>query len=174
METSQRLPEETDLQWFAYLCYRGVPLPRTIAAAYQKYQESETTKRSSKVNGSFGRWNKMFSWDDRAKQWDLDEEERKREYQRSVDDKKYRDELEKFRQSHLSAGRIGFKACLLWKSQLLKYIDETKPEITNLRDALYVARIVATIESTSSEQWAKSLHIDLLLQRMDEEDQFED
>ena len=114
-----------------------------------------------------------FQWEDRVRDWDLSEEARQREIQRSTDDKKYQSDLEQFRQAQLTAGRIGTKTALTLKQYLLTFVEK-KPAILTWADALAVARILATLEAAAAEQWAKSLHVDRLLEQMNEEAQYQD
>jgi hypothetical protein len=164
-------PEESAKAWKAYCCYQNLGPLRSLSLAYAIYKGSEET--TAKPSASFIRWKSEFKWDDRVKLWDASEEEKARDRQRGIDDEVYMSELERFREAQLEAGKIGVAIVLNLKQKLLDWV-ENHPKIESFSDALTVARIIMAIEMASSEQWAKALHIDLLLQRMDEEEQFED
>jgi hypothetical protein len=179
MET-QRLPEETNLQWLAYCCYRDLGEQRSIVAAFQKYCEQRSKAKPSKENirtdrpnGSFVRWKKEFEWEKRARLWDLDIESRKREAVKQAEDVAYQEELEDFRRSQLAAGKAGFKIALVLKKEVLDFMEKN-PKIKTLKEAFMASRIIASLEISSSEQWAKALHIELLLDRMNEEDSYQE
>ena len=156
-------PDESPRAWRGYLCYQDLGPLRTIAQAYAQY--SGNLENPSRPSSSFIKWKSQFHWDDRAREWDLGEEARQREIQRSTDDKKYQSDLEQFRQTQLTAGRIGVKTAITLKQDLLIFVEK-KPAIVSWADALAVARILATLENAAAEQWAKSLHVDRLLEQM--------
>lgn len=159
---SEQNPSESSKAFHAYECYRDLGTQRTIAQAYARYRKDETALKPS---ASFLNWKSDFDWDDRVKEFDLVEETRRRDFQRDVNNEKYQSDLEQFRQLQLSSGKTGAAIATELKRRLLKFI-ETNPQILDLRDALIVARIIATLELPSVEQWAKALHIDILLQQM--------
>ena len=173
MNTTQRLSEETDQQWLGYCCYRDLGILRTLKVAFGSYRgvsgRSEASRGVLKITGSFSRWKRDFNWDDRTREWDLEEETRQREIQRTIDDDAYQVELDEFRRLQLSAGKTGTAIALNLKTKLLKWV-ETHPTMTTWTEALTVARIVTALEMSSAEQWAKALHIDRLLEQMDEAD----
>lgn len=160
-------PNESPKAWRAYLCYQDLGPLRSIALAYAKYRNSEL--ETAKPSASFIKWKQEFDWDTRVKIWDASEEDRARERLRSLDDEAYRAELEKFRESQLEAGKKGVAIVLELKKTLTDW-TETHPTIATLQDALTVARIITTLEMPSSEQWAKALYIDRLLEQMEEEE----
>lgn len=180
MESTQRLPEETDAQWLAYCCYRDLGIARTPRLAYEKYlgvrgqsEASKSIDRKITVAGSFAAWKNRFHWDERTREWDLGEELRQRFLQRSIDDQKYQADLEQFRQSQMTSGRIGVKTAITLKQELLIFVEK-KPAINTWAEALAVARILSTLEIVAAEQWAKSLHVDRLLEQMSNEEQYQD
>ena len=128
MESTQRLPDETDAQWLAYCCYRDLGIARTPRLAYEKYLgargQSEAAKsndRKISVAGSFAAWKNRFHWDERTREWDLGEELRQRSLQRSIDDQKYQGDLEQFRQSQMTSGRIGVKTAIAFLFSQAQY-----------------------------------------------------
>jgi hypothetical protein len=158
-------PNESAKAFHAYCCYEELGPTRTIALAYAKYRDRPES--SVKPSASFIGWKSEFRWDDRAMAYDLEEESRQRAAKVSIDDDAYKEELEQFRRLQLNAGKQGVAIVLNLKKKLLDWV-ETHPAIESLRDALVVARIIATLEMSSSEQWAKAIHIDILLSQMDE------
>jgi hypothetical protein len=143
------------------------------AQARYRQKRGKGLDDGNQVAGSFSKWRRRFNWVDRVREWDDEKEFREREAERLNDDEAYRRELRQFGKSQLSAGKVGFKVTLSLKGDLLAYI-ETRPPIRTLKDALMVARIIATIEPLATEQWAKSLHIDRLLEQMEEEESYQD
>ena len=164
-------PDESPRAWRGYLCYQDLGPLRTIAQAYAQY--SGNLENPSRPSSSFIKWKSQFGWDARVKAWDALEQAAARERQRAIDDAAYQTELEQFRQTQLTAGRIGVKTAIMLKQDLLKFVEK-KPAIISWTDALAVARILATLEAAAAEQWAKSLHIDRLLEQMNEEAQYQD
>ena len=158
-------PDESAKAFHAFLCYQNLGPQRTIALAYAVYRKCTTNP--SKPSAAFIAWKAEFNWDDRVEVWDRLEQAAARERQRSIDDEAYQEELEQFRRIQLSSGKTGAAIATELKRRLLKFV-ETNPPILDLRDALIVARIIATLELPSVEQWAKALHIDRLLEQMDE------
>ena len=156
-------PNESAKAYSAYLCYRDLGLQRTIAGAYAIYRKSTT--KLVRPSASFLAWRAEFDWDKRVKVWDEAAESAARDRQRAIDDENYQAELEQFRQIQLNAGKQGTAIVLNLKTRLMKWV-ETHPTITNWTEALIAARIIATLEGPSAEQWAKALHIDLLLDQM--------
>jgi hypothetical protein len=160
---------ESNKAWTAYLCYQNLGTSRTLSAAYRDYLKAlgKSLEKSESANpsASFIKWKSDFHWDDRTREWDASEQERLRDAQRAIDDAQYKSELEEFRESQLEAGKHGVSACRELKFRLLEWLA-TDPEIKTWKDAIDAARIVAALESASTEQWAKALHIDLMLAGM--------
>lgn len=156
-------PDESAKAWSAYLCYQNLGPQRTIAGAYTVYRQGTNSRPSA----SFIAWKAQFDWDGRVRVWNESQEATARDRQRAIDDDAYQGELEQFRRLQLNAGKQGTAIVFNLKTKLLKWV-ETHPTITRWSEALIVARIVATIEIPSTEQWAKAIHIDLLLDQMDD------
>jgi hypothetical protein len=166
----ERHPDESAKAWRGYCCYQNLGPERTIALAYAIYRQVDQDPSESPVikpSASFIGWKSEFNWDERVKAWDASEEEIARNRQRAIDDEAYQAELELFRQIQLNAGKKGVAIVLTLKKVLSDWI-ETHPPIESWREALMATRIIATLEMSSSEQWAKSIHIDLLLAEMND------
>ncbi len=164
MITAQ-LPNESSKAYRAYLCYEKLGRTRSIALAYAKYRNQ--SESSAKPSSAFIGWKSEFNWEERVMAYDLEEEARERDRQRAIDDDAYQVELEEFRQNQLNAGKTGTAIALELKQRLLDWV-EAHPKIESWSDALVVARIITTLETTSFEQWAKAIHIDILLAQMDD------
>jgi hypothetical protein len=160
--------DESAKAWKAYCCYQNLGPLRSIGSAYAIYRGSQS--EAVKPSASFIQWKREFNWDERVCEWDALEETAARERQREIDDEAYQAELELFRQSLLNSGKMGVSIVLNLKKKLLTWV-EAHPEITSWSDALTAARIIMPLEMASSEQWAKALHIDMLLDQMNEDDE---
>ena len=159
----EKHPDESAKAWSAYLCYQNLGPQRTIALAYAVYRKC--TANLARPSASFIAWKAEFNWDERVEIWDKLEEAAAQDRQRTIDDDNYQSELEQFKRLQLNAGKQGTAIALNLKTKLLKWV-ETHPTITTWHEALIVARLIATLEVPSAEQWAKALHIDRLLQQM--------
>jgi hypothetical protein len=96
-----RLPTETDKQYLGYTCYRDLGLGRTLLAAQRLYDQKSGNgaegRRKKSATASYLSWAKTFRWEQRAKAWDLTQEERRRERLASTNREKYLHDLEIFR-----------------------------------------------------------------------------
>lgn len=168
-----RRDNESDAQWLGFTIYRDLGSVRTMTAAYHIYLEKtgRSAKRSTEVSGvssSFRRWSKESRWDDRVRDWDLDEEARFREVQIREGEERYVKELQEFRELQISSGKLGVQLALKIKSDLAVFCNIQKPNpktrtIASLTEAERYARILSSIEAKSTEQWSKGLSIEELM-----------
>ena len=161
----EKHPDESAKAWSAYLCYQNLGPQRTIALAYAVYRKC--TANLARPSASFIAWKAEFNWDEQVEIWDKLEEAAARDRQRKIDDDNYQSELEQFKRLQLNAGKQGTAIALNLKTKLLKWV-ETHPTIMTWTEALTVARIITTLEMSSAEQWANALHVDRLLEQMDD------
>ena len=161
----EKHPDESAKAWSAYLCYQNLGPQRTIAFAYAVYRKC--TANLARPSASFIAWKAEFNWDEQVEIWDKLEEAAARDRQRKIDDDNYQSELEQFKRLQLNAGKQGTAIALNLKTKLLKWV-ETHPTIMTWTEALTVARIITTLEMSSAEQWANALHVDRLLEQMDD------
>jgi hypothetical protein len=164
-------PDESAKAWRGYLCYQDLGPMRTVSQAYAQY--CGNPENPSRPSSSFIRWKADYDWDGRVKLWDTLEQAAARERQRAIDDAAYQSELERFRRIQLTSGKQGVAIALNLKTKLLKWVETSPTTITTWVEALTIARIVTAIEMPSTEQWAKSLHIDRLLEQMLDDSEIE-
>lgn len=177
-----RRESESDAQRLGYTIYQGLGPSRTLSEAYSQYLEKagKSRKKQGKAvssvslqpSGSFARWAKENDWDDRAKDWDLDEEARFREIQIKEEAGEYTKDLREFQKLQISSGRLGVQLALKIKSDLAVFcnIQKANPKtktIESLPDAERYARILTSIEAKSSEQWSKGLLIEELMKALE-------
>ncbi len=164
-----RLQDETDLQWMAFCCYRDLGLERSLIKAYTDYRKRKVHQGTSKhdripaqVGNAFKQWSKAYEWDDRARVWDSEREERERELLIQSQGEQYTKELEDFRQAQKTSGRA--KSCL--GSELLEKIStwvDTESPIASWAECEKCVRILVALESIGDQQLASALQIEELL-----------
>lgn len=164
-----RLQNESDLQWMAFCCYRDLGLERSLIKAYTDYRKRKVHQGTSKhdripsqVPSSFKEWCKIYDWDDRARVWDSEREERERQLLIQSQGEQYTKELEEFRQAQKTSGRA--KSSL--GSELLEKIStwvDTESPIASWGECEKVVRILVALEAIGDQQLASALQIEELL-----------
>jgi hypothetical protein len=103
-----RLSAETDKQYLGYTCYRDLGLKRTLLAAQRVYDKKSGNgaegRRKKSATASYLSWAKTFNWEERARAWDLAEEDRRRETISATDRDRYLAEIESLRNTIAELG----------------------------------------------------------------------
>jgi hypothetical protein len=181
-KSHRRLDHESDQMWAIFKIYRDLGEDRCAEHAYYIYMErsgkskarvekARSAKRMA-VSGSVVRWRRDNHWDDRCREWDLDEETRLRKITHEHDEKKYIEEISEFRELQVDSGKKGVQIALKIKNDLAVFLKMAESNaqtrlISTLREAEQMARILNMVEGKSSDQWSRGLLLNELIAQLE-------
>ena len=181
-KTYSRLDSEGDVAWACFLAYKDLEPPRSITAAYEAYckihgkgnrgQKKAKGNAKPQASGAFNRLAKQNNWESRARDFDRDEEDRKRKLAIEHDEINYIKEISEFRKLQVESGKLGVQISLKIKSDVAVYLKMAKAndrttKIATLREAEQMARILNMVEGKSSDQWSRGLLLNELIAELE-------
>ena len=153
----------------AFCCYRDLGLERSLIKAYKDYRKrkvhqgtSKPDRAPSQVPSSFKEWSKAYQWDDRARVWDSDREERERELLIQSQGEQYIQELEQFREAQKTSGRAKSSLGSELLEKISAWLDGESP-IASWAECEKCVRILVALESIGDQQLAAALQIEELI-----------
>lgn len=131
-----RLPNETDKAWTAFQDFLALGSARSLAALHRQYTDKKREKEivPTRSQKTILGWSSQFNWFERAKQWDAEEEERRREHLKEKEREAWEQSVEDFRKQseQISAATTRSVILLLSKAnEALTYNPALDPKGKN-------------------------------------------
>lgn len=166
LKPHDRQPYDTVKSWVAFCNYLELGSDRTIDALHRIYT-GESMDPATKSFSTLKNWGVEKNWVERAKSYDAEQGKKLIE---AMGDRQHEESLQhikEFTKAHASAGRGGMDIILRLKKKISEFIQTPEAEVNNWADAARAARIIAALESPSSELWAKAIGVDKILDQIE-------
>ena len=111
IDLQAQMEGESSIAHHSYQTYRDMGVSRTLTAAYAQYLKEigkfglDESRKVLAVSKSFRQWSIVFSWDDRAKDWDAGHAKRLQAKLLEADQDKYINSVENLRSEVESAAK---------------------------------------------------------------------
>lgn len=115
-------------------------------------------------------WSDRHNWQERVKAWDAYQDILHLEEEKEASRRQHRDRIEEFRRSHESAGIGAHQSVMLatkiLRNQLKRLSEDPNPDIKTA-EVIRLMSAIASLGQHASDQWAKAIGIDGLLEVLD-------
>ena len=161
-----RLSDETDKAWQAFQDFRDMGTNRSIAELLKQYINKNDQKGivPTTSNSTIRSWAFTNNWNERAREWDTEEEKRRLERLTVEKRQKWEKDVEDYRDKHRRLAAATFKTSLLLQSKVTELLESgtlTPEQIIKL------APLVPRYAETAASSEGTALGITQLLEEMD-------
>lgn len=177
MAMINRLADESDRAWMAFQDFLEMGPARSLEQLRQRYIDRSIDPDTpngtvpTKSKATFKKWSSRFNWYERAKEWDLEQEARRREHLQEQQRIAWEQEVNEFQEQNKILATKAFDVAFKLLQEASKAL-ESDPEEEPLLDADQAIKAIAAIakvgEFAQSTQ-ATALGVAQLLQELNKD-----